>query len=441
MQERLLEQLSLPILEKAVASDSTFALGFLGLAYAQPTNKGLIENTLHAKALSDNVSEGERLMIFAADAKLSGEELLQGQHLRSLVSLFPLDPRAHNLLGNYYFGQQKYPEAIAQYTRAVELDSTFSPPYNMLGYSYECTGNYIESEKAFQRYIELIPSDPNPYDSYAELLLKMGKFNASIKNYRKALEIEPDFYSSYLGIASDLMCQERLEDARAEISILMRPNDDGRRRLGYFALAVISAYERDYKRALYEIEEQYKIALKHQDAGNMASDLILTGDIYFESGQPEQALAKYRESHQVVNDSHLDSDLKTLADLTLLFNESRVDLVMGKMESAKLKTDSFSTATIRAGNPTQIRRSFELLGLLALSSKNYQAAVDAFLMSNLQNPYNLHRLALAYQGLGDISEAREYCQKAADFNGLNDLNYAFCRNKARDLLKSFPKVS
>jgi tetratricopeptide (TPR) repeat protein len=311
----------------------------------------------------------------------------------------------------------------------------------MLGYSYEATEKYDEAEKAFRTYLQLIPNDPNPYDSYAELLLKMGRYDASIENYRKALEIEPGFYSSRLGIASNLMCQEKLEEARTELALLINPDDDGLKRIAYSALAVISVYEGGFDRALSEIEEQYKIALNHADAGDMAQDLIVMGDVLYESKRPEQALAKYREAHQIVHNSDLEGDLKTLADLTLLFNESRVDLEKGNMESAKLKADSFNTAAIRAGNPTQIRQSFGLLGLLALNGKNYQAAIDAFFMGDLQKPYNLYRIALAYKGLGDMEKSREYCKKTVDFNGLNDINYAFCRNKARELLKSFPKAS
>jgi tetratricopeptide (TPR) repeat protein len=312
----------------------------------------------------------------------------------------------------------------------------------MLGYSYQATGEYDEAEKAFQTYIQLIPSDPNPYDSYAELLLKMGRYDASIENYRKALELKPNFIFSHLGIASDLMCQDKSEEARAEINRLLESAaDDGQRRTAYFALAVISAYEGNFDRALSEIEEQYRIAHSNADASAMAQDLIVMGRLFCESGRPDQALAKYREAHQVIQTSDLENDLKLQADRTLLNNESRVALKMGDMESAKAKADSFAVAVIRIGNPNQIRQSFELLGMLALANKDYRAAVEALLMGNMQNAYTLYRLALAFQGLGDMTKSREYCQKTVDFNGLNDLNYAFCRNKAREMLKSLPKAS
>jgi hypothetical protein len=43
-------------------------------------------------------------------------------------------------------------------------------------------------------------------------------------------------------------------------------------------------------------------------------------------------------------------------------------------------------------------------------------------------------LALAYEGKGDAKKAKELCQKAARFNALNNLNYAFMRKNAEQKL-------
>jgi hypothetical protein len=48
----------------------------------------------------------------------------------------------------------------------------------------------------------------------------------------------------------------------------------------------------------------------------------------------------------------------------------------------------------------------------------------------LQNPADLYLLAEAYQGKGDAAKAKESFTKAAKFNSLPALNYAFVRAKA-----------
>ena len=82
------------------------------------------------------------------------------------MRLFPDDERAHNLLGNAYFGRQDYEKAIAAFTKATAISPSFSQPYNQLGYAYRFQDRYTESENAFKKYVELIPNDPNPYDSH-----------------------------------------------------------------------------------------------------------------------------------------------------------------------------------------------------------------------------------------------------------------------------------
>ena len=78
-----------------------------------------------------------------------------------------------------------------------------------------------------------------------------------------------------------------------------------------------------------------------------------------------------------------------------------------------------------------IRASHQLNGMIALEQKEFSTAIAELLQSNLQNSYNLYRLALAYKGLGDKKNAELYLQKSIHFNGLNDINYAFVRNIIR----------
>jgi tetratricopeptide (TPR) repeat protein len=87
-------------------------------------------------------------------------------------------------------------------------------------------------------------------------------------------------------------------------------------------------------------------------------------------------------------------------------------------------------------NVNQIRLIHELDGLIAMESGEYQKAVDCLLQSNLQNPYNLYRLARAYQALGDAPNAKEYSRRAALFNVLPLPNYAFVRTKARKMMET-----
>ena len=84
-------------------------------------------------------------------------------------------------------------------------------------------------------------------------------------------------------------------------------------------------------------------------------------------------------------------------------------------------------------NPNQVRLAHELAGRIALARNDYDTAVAELTQANPQDPYNLYRLALAYQGKGDAAKAKEFGTKAAEFNSLPQINYAFIRTKAKSL--------
>jgi hypothetical protein len=57
-------------------------------------------------------------------------------------------------------------------------------------------------------------------------------------------------------------------------------------------------------------------------------------------------------------------------------------------------------------------------------------AVAELQQANQQNPYDLYRLCQAYQAKGDATQAKDFCKKAAEFNSLPAIQYAFIRKKA-----------
>ena len=61
----------------------------------------------------------------------------------------------------------------------------------------------------------------------------------------------------------------------------------------------------------------------------------------------------------------------------------------------------------------------------------YDAALAELPKSNLQSPQNLYRICQAYRGKGDAANAKEFCARAAEFNGLPQLSYAIVRSKAK----------
>jgi tetratricopeptide (TPR) repeat protein len=424
--------------DKAIALDPNFALAHLNRAQASPTAKEFFDHLKHAVTHSANASDGERMLIQAAEAGANANPTKQKEILDKLVAAYPNDERAHFNLGGYYFGQQDFTQAITHYKKATELAPNYSTAFNILGYAYRQNEQYAEAETAFKKYIELIPNDPNPYDSYAELLLKMGRFDEAITQYNKALAIDPNFLNSYFGIAAALTYKGKAADATAELQkITDKARTDGERRTALFGQMVVAADGGHWDEALAEVDKQYALGQKTNDVPAMAGDQQLKGNILLEMGRFDDAKKAYEDALKSISgDANLSQDVKDNAARFHHYNLARVAIGKKDLATAKTETETFRKAVETAKNQNQIKQAHELAGMIALAEKNYDQAISELNQSNQQNPNNLYLLGQAYEGKGDAAKGKESFTKAAKFNSLPQLNYAFVRAKAAKAIAS-----
>jgi tetratricopeptide (TPR) repeat protein len=434
LSEKLLGQESLAHFDKAIALDPDFASAELARANNSPTAKEFFDHLNKAVSLADKASEGEKIYILANQAGANGDVTKQKEYLEKLVAAYPNDERAQLNLGNYYFAQQDISQAIEHYKKATVLAPNYSPAYNILGYAYRQQDDYANAEQAFKKYVELIPNDPNPYDSYAELLLKMGRFDESITQYNKALSIDPHFAPSHFGIAGDLMYSGKSAEAQAELQKMAdQARNDGELRTAYFGMAVVAADTGKLDKALQQVDKEYAVAEKKNDVAAMAADLQAKGNILAEMLKYDAAAQEFDHSLQIVESSSLSQEIKDNASLLHHYNQA--GLAIGKKDygAAKSHAEEFRKGTEVSKNALQVKQAHELAGRIAFGEKDYETAITELQQANEQNPLNLFRLYQAYLGKGDNVKAQEYCSKAAGFNSLPQLNYAFIRVKAQKI--------
>jgi len=434
LSEKLLAQDSLQHFDKAIALDADFASAELARANNAPTTKEFFEHLKKAVSLADKTSDGEKLLILATEAGANGDVVKQKEYLDKLVAAYPNDERGHLNLGNYYFGQQEFGPAIEEYRKSTELAPSYSPAYNILGYSYRQQGDYTNAEQAFKKYIELIPTDPNPYDSYAELLLKMGRFDDSIAQYRKALSIDPHFVPSHFGISADLMYMGKPGQADDELQQMAnQARNDGELRTALFGMAVVAADSGKFDKAAQEMDKEFAVAEKKNDAASMAADLQAKGNILAEAANYDLAKQQFDRSLQLIENSSLSQEIKDNAEVVHHFSLAGLDLGKKDYASAKREAEEFRQGAEVSKNPVQLKQAHELAGRIALAEKDYDKAIAELQKANQQDPRNLYRLSQAFQAKGDTLMAKQYCTKAAEFNSLPQLNYAFVRVKAQKM--------
>jgi tetratricopeptide (TPR) repeat protein len=435
--EKLRQRESLVYFENAITQDKEFAAAYYYHSLANPIAKGFFEDLDNAIAYADKASEGEKLIIMALKAGVDGNQKQQEEYLNKLVGLYPNDERAHGQLGQFYFGQQKYDLAIDHLKKSTELNPDYSSSYNMLGYSYRNLENYDKAEQAFKKYIELIPDDPNPYDSYAEMLSKQGRYEEAITQYKKALKINPDFFASQMGISNNLIYLNKQDEAKLNCDeSYSKAKNDGERRFALFTKTIACIDGGDIDGAMMEMQKQYAIAKNIDDAAAMSGDLNTMGNILFEAGKYDEAKIKYNEALQAIEASNLSEEVKENTRRFDLYNMGRIDLMTGKIGEAKKLADEFSMSADKSKNTFQIWQSHYLNGLIALQEKDYNKAISEFEKSSQQNPQTFYYMAVAYSKDGNVAEARKYADKCANFNSLININQAFVRKQANNMLES-----
>jgi tetratricopeptide (TPR) repeat protein len=233
-------------------------------------------------------------------------------------------------------------------------------------------------------------------------------------------------------MAADLMYLGKPEEAVAELQrMAAQSRSDGELRTALFGMAVVAADSGKLDQAVQEIDKEYAVAAKKNDAAAMAADLQAKGNILAQMPNYGEAQLQFDRSFEIIEASSLSAEMK--GNATLLHHFNMAAIAIGKKDYAAARThaEQFRQGAEASKNPGQIKQAHELAGRIALAEKHYDQATAELEQANQQDPQNIYRLYQAYQAKGDNAKAQEYCTKAAGFNSLPQLNYAFVRVKAQ----------
>jgi tetratricopeptide (TPR) repeat protein len=227
------------------------------------------------------------------------------------------------------------------------------------------------------------------------------------------------------------------DEAQAELAKMAdAARNDGELRTAYFGMAVVASDTGKLDKAVQAMDKEYAVAEKKNDVASMAADLQAKGNIQSEMGKYDVAVQTFDKSLQMIQSSNLSKEIKDNAELLHHFNMTAVAIGKKDFASAKSHAEKYHTGAEVSKNPAQLKLAHELDGRIALAQKNYDKAISELEQANQQDPRNLLRLSEAYKAKGDSANAKDFCAKAADFNSLPALNYAFIRVKAQKAMGS-----
>ncbi len=188
--------------EKAAEKDPDFALAhfYLTRVYNQLADAPRAQEAMEKFKKLGKVSPGkghDALYVAALSALLDKDVEGYEKGLREILKQYPDDKRAHAELAWHYKNSKKFPEAVAEFEKALAIDPNFGYALNLLAYTYADSEQTEKAIQMFDRYAAAYPGDANPVDSMGDLYFMTGKFDLARAKYQQALAIKPGFASTW----------------------------------------------------------------------------------------------------------------------------------------------------------------------------------------------------------------------------------------------------
>ncbi|MFC2042143.1 tetratricopeptide repeat protein [Chloroflexota bacterium] len=166
--------------------------------------KGLIERGEFDKAIeiykyvliryADNTTAAEYANAYLGDIFLTTRQLdLAQRYLKKALSFAPKKAHYHYLLGFVYSIKEEWTKSVAEFKKAIKLDSKNGEYERGLGWAMFNGGDRIEGIGHLYRALELSPSNIHAMTDLAGALLMLGNFEKAREYGEKALSLDSGY--------------------------------------------------------------------------------------------------------------------------------------------------------------------------------------------------------------------------------------------------------
>ncbi|MEZ5429035.1 MAG: TonB family protein [Pyrinomonadaceae bacterium] len=168
----------------------------------------------------------------------------------------------------YYRNGTKYAKsdpdrAIAEFTKAIEIDPDYPSPFQGRGDLYREKGDQKAAIEDYTKLIALTPSDANAYFSRAQAYSYiLGGDASAIRDYTKAIALNPKFIEAYIGRGYSYYFQE--DDGRALADFNQAIRIDPQNADSYNARGMFFSKTLDYNHAIADFKTALRIDPNHK---------------------------------------------------------------------------------------------------------------------------------------------------------------------------------
>jgi tetratricopeptide (TPR) repeat protein len=202
----------------------------------------------------------------ALDLYLKGEAEAAILSYTNALYWVPQDANLLSALGQVYYEQVKYENAIEEFRKALDYDYYNHRALKGLALCLHVTGDQLEAIYTYLRVLDVVPDDLDVLVNVGALLHDRQRYDEAVEYYTKAEKLNPENAAIYLNLGLAYHSMGRFEDALTnlrEASKLDPQSSETHRLIG---LCLESTG--NYVRAL----ESYQQAVQH-DEGNAEATL------------------------------------------------------------------------------------------------------------------------------------------------------------------------
>ena len=412
---------------EAVAADSSFAFGHLGLANSSTSLGEFTTNLRTASRFAGKASRAEQLLIGIGqkilDADLQGAAALA----RELVKVAPSNPRSHLVLANVLQQLGRETEARQEMERAIALAPKFAPSYIQLGYSYLLASPRApaRAEAVIKKAVALEPEEPLPYIVLGSFGRATNQLEQARLAYTSAARVDP---------ANALAVQQRghvnaflgdYDAARADYDAAIRLGRNNEpATYGVFRTRV-SVYAGQPKEAIAELERFLAavdtMSIPDRDGARLfaLSDQALIASHVGAFDEARRALDRRTAVLRKLADQVGTAEFRRTQEADIAYNDGLLALRQGDFAAATAKAREAMRLVAENGNPRKDEPAHALLGFVALGQKQYAEAVKHFEAADPNDMYVAYHRALALEGVGRGGEAKKIFRDVATYNFSN----------------------
>lgn len=169
-----------------------------------------------------NVDAVCRLARAYADMNLPDEALKTWD---TALGMLPTDYRTHLDVGQFYYRQSRYSEAVKHWTEVTRLAPHLGRGFHNLGAALNDLGRYAEAEQSFKRALEL-DVNANTLIGLGSILTYQGRIPESVPYFEQAVKVGPANHIMLSNLGDVYRLTGRASEARSAYQQALELADD-----------------------------------------------------------------------------------------------------------------------------------------------------------------------------------------------------------------------